>query len=99
AVLNVELARAQYRIQRANLMPQIDGNASYTREKLPPALILGSGGSIPQGTSIPIQEIYQVGLGVASWEIDFFGKVRSQTHAAFEQYLSQEQARRSAQLS
>lgn len=99
AVLNVGVARAQYQVQRAALMPQINGNASYTREKLPPAEILGEGGVIPPGTSIPIQEIYQAGLGVASWELDLFGRVRSQTHAAFQQYLSQEQARRSAQLS
>jgi outer membrane protein, multidrug efflux system len=99
AILNVDLARAQYQVQRANLMPQIGGSANYTREKLPPALILGEGGSIPQGTAIPLQSIYQVGLGVTSWEIDLFGRVRSQTHAAFEQYLSEVQARRSAQLS
>ena len=99
AVLNIELARAQYQIQRSSLMPQIDANASYSREKLPPALILGQSGTIPQGTSIPLQTIYQAGIGVTSWEIDLFGKVRSQTRAAFQQYLSQVQARRSAQLS
>ena len=43
--------------------------------------------------------IYQVGVGVSSFEIDLFGRVRSLTHAALEQYLAQEQARRSAQLS
>ena len=36
---------------------------------------------------------------MSSFELDLFGRVRSLTHAALEQYLAQEQARRSAQLS
>jgi multidrug efflux system outer membrane protein len=96
SVLNIELARAQYHIQRANLLPQVDADGSYTREKLPPALIFGGAFT---GASAPIEKIYQVGVGVTSWEIDLFGKVQSQTHAALQQYLAQEQARRSAQLS
>jgi multidrug efflux system outer membrane protein len=91
------LARAQYHVQRANLLPQVDGSGSYTREKVPPALVFG--GAIPVGQSLPIEKIYQVGVGVTSWEIDLFGRVQSQSHAAFQQYLAQEQARRSAQLS
>ena len=31
AVANIAAARAQYRIQRANLLPEIDGSARYTR--------------------------------------------------------------------
>jgi outer membrane protein, multidrug efflux system len=91
AVLNIELARAQYHVQRANLLPQIDASGSYTREKVPPALSFGE--------PIPLEKIYQVGVGITSWEIDLFGRVQSQTHAALQQYLAQEQARRSAQLS
>ncbi|HWW21113.1 MAG TPA: efflux transporter outer membrane subunit, partial [Steroidobacteraceae bacterium] len=97
AVLNVELARAQYHVQRANLLPKVDANGSYTREKIPPALAFGT--QLPPGTTIPLEKIYQVGVGVSSWEIDLFGRVRSQSHAALQQYLAQEQARRSAQLS
>ena len=97
SMLNIELARAQYHVQRADLFPQVDANGSYTREKLPPALVFG--GALPTGTFLPLEKIYQVGVGVTSWEIDLFGKVQSQTHAAFQQYLAQEQARRSAQLS
>jgi multidrug efflux system outer membrane protein len=95
AVLNVELARAQYHVQRANLLPQVDANGSYTREKLPPALTFGE--QLPTGSTI--EKVYQVGVGVTSWEIDLFGRVQSQSHAALQQYLGQEQARRSAQLS
>ena len=91
AVLNIQLARAQYRVQRSNLLPAINASGSYTKEKLPPAV---------SGVGFPITEsFYEVGVGVSSFELDLFGRVRSLTHAALEQYLAQEQARRSAQLS
>ena len=89
AVLNIESARAQYRIQRAALLPQIDASGSYTKQK-EPAVDFG----FPYTASY-----YDVGVGVTSFELDLFGRVRSLTHAALEQYLAQEQARRGAQLS
>jgi outer membrane protein, multidrug efflux system len=91
AVLNIEQARAQYRIQRAALLPSIDAPGSLTREKLPASLTYG----IPT----PILGYFDVGLSIASYEVDLFGRVHSLTHAALEKYLAQEQARRSAQLS
>jgi len=91
AVLNIELARAQYRVQRSNLLPAVNATGSYTKEKLP---------AVETGLPYSITEsYYQVGVGVSSFELDLFGRVRSLTHAALEQYLAQEQARRSAQLS
>ncbi len=90
AVLNIEKARAQYRVQRSALFPGIDASGSFTREKLPPALTFGVGSFT--------SNIYQAGVGISNYEIDLFGRVRSLTHAALEQYLAQEEARRSAQL-
>ena len=43
-------------------------------------------------------EQYSVNLGVLSWEIDFFGRIRSLKDRALEEYLATEQARRSAQI-
>jgi multidrug efflux system outer membrane protein len=91
AVLNIQLARAQYRVQRSNLLPAVNASGSYTKEKLP---------AVETGLPYSVTEsFYQVGVGVSSFELDLFGRVRSLTHAALEQYLAQEQARRSAQLS
>jgi len=42
---------------------------------------------------------YTVGLGTASWELDFWGHVRSLENAALEQYLATEQARSATQIS
>jgi len=91
AVLNIERARAQYRIQRAAELPSIDATGSFTREKLPPAETFG--------TTSFTGNIFQGGVGISAYEIDLFGRVRSLTHGALEQYLAQEQARRAAQLS
>jgi len=90
AVLNVERARALYGIQRAELFPAVDaaGNASRTRV---PADLSYSGVA---GTSSQ----YSVSLGVSSWEIDFFGRLRSLKDAALEEYLATDEERRSAQL-
>jgi outer membrane protein, multidrug efflux system len=90
AVLNIEQARAQYRIQRAALLPSINAPGSFTREKLPASLTY----DIPT----PILSYFDAGVAT-SYELDLFGRVRSLTHASLEKYLAQEQARRSAQLS
>jgi outer membrane protein TolC len=43
-------------------------------------------------------EQYSVDLGIISWEIDFFGRIRSLKDRALEEYLATEQARQSAQI-
>jgi multidrug efflux system outer membrane protein len=91
AVLNVAEVRAQYRIQRSALFPGLDASGYFAREKLPSALTYG----IPSSTN----GYYEVDVGVSSYEVDLFGRVRSMSHAALEEYLAQEQAHRAAQLS
>jgi outer membrane protein, multidrug efflux system len=89
AVLDIQLARSQYLVQRANSLPQIDANGSYTKEKLPAAEF-----GFPITTAY-----YQAGIALSSFELDLFGEVRSLNHAALERYFAQSQARRSTQLS
>jgi multidrug efflux system outer membrane protein len=91
AVLNIGRARAEYRIQRAALLPSIDASGSFTRQKLPASLTYG----VPTSTS----DSFDAGLSVTSYEVDLSGRVRSLTHAALEKYVAQVEARRSAQLS
>ena len=90
AALDVEAAQAQYRIQRAQLFPQIGGIASGSRL---------AGGAL-SGSSIPItvpDTFYVVGAS-ASWELDLFGRVRSLTAQALESYLATVEAHRAAHL-
>ncbi|MGA2174752.1 MAG: efflux transporter outer membrane subunit [Verrucomicrobiota bacterium] len=90
AALNVEMARAQYGIQRAELLPTVNATGSFAKQRIP-AYVEG----FPEPMTI---KSYGVNLGVASWEIDFFGRIRSLKDHALQEYLATEQARRSAQI-
>jgi multidrug efflux system outer membrane protein len=90
AALNVERARALYRIQRAELLPTVDAVGSGQRQRQPADV---AGKDTAQTTSQ-----YSVKLGIASWEIDFFGRIRSLKRRALQQYLATQEARRSAQI-
>ena len=91
AVLNIERSRAQYQIQRSDLFPKVDATADALAQRLPKDLSgTGSAETVHQ---------YDVGLGVSSYELDFFGRVRSLKDQALEQYLATEQAQRSVQIS
>jgi len=89
AALNVELARSLYRIQRNELLPVVNASASGGKQRSSADLTQPG---IPQTT-----ERYDVSLGIVSWEIDFFGRIRSLKNRALQEYLATEQARRSAQ--
>jgi len=91
AALNIEKAQALYRIQRAELFPTVDAAGIGSKQRLP-ADVSGKGHSMTV-------EQYSVNLGVSSWELDFFGRIRSLKDRALEQYFATEQARRSAQIS
>ncbi|MEW6719062.1 MAG: efflux transporter outer membrane subunit [Thermodesulfobacteriota bacterium] len=90
AALNVERARALYGIQRSELYPTVDASAAGSKRRVPADL--SSGGEVSR------PEEYSVGVGIGSWELDFFGRIRSLKDAALEEYLATEQARRGAQL-
>ena len=90
AALRIEEARALYNIQSADLLPNLNGVAGGTRGR---GLAAGSGGQAIVSSN------YQVGLSLASFELDFFGRVRSLNDAALAQYLASAEARQSVQIS
>lgn len=85
AVLNIEQARAQFQIQRAQQFPAVSGIASATRQ---PNTATGQYGNT-----------FQVGLGISAWEIDFFGRIGALKEQALAQYLATDEARKSTQIS
>ncbi|MEH6418365.1 efflux transporter outer membrane subunit [Pseudomonas sp. CGJS7] len=85
AVLNVEKARAQYRVQRADLMPAVGVGGQLRR----------SGTNSGEG----VTDAYTAGASITSFEIDLFGRVRSLSQSALQRYFAEEEARRAAQLS
>jgi multidrug efflux system outer membrane protein len=91
AVLNIERSRAQYQIQRAELLPKVDASANADFQRIAENF---SGTGLPENI-----HQYRLALGVSSYELDLFGRVRSLKDQALEQYLATEQARRSVQIS
>ncbi|HKR39391.1 MAG TPA: efflux transporter outer membrane subunit [Paraburkholderia sp.] len=91
AVLNVESARAQYQIQRADLLPTLDAAAGGSVQRLPTDLS-------PTGQS-GVSHAYSVGGAVASYELDLFGRVQSLTNAALQTYFTTDETRKAAQIS
>jgi multidrug efflux system outer membrane protein len=87
AALNVDRAQAQYRVQRANLFPQVDAGAAATIQRAP--------GVGPENTT---SRVYSANVSSTAWEIDFFGRLRSLNEQALEQYFATEEARRSTQI-
>ncbi|KIP90868.1 MULTISPECIES: efflux transporter outer membrane subunit [Pseudomonas] len=91
ALLDIEAARAQYRIQRADRLPSINANATGNRQRLP--------ADQSQTGRSEVTSVYQVGLGLAEYEVDLFGRVRNLSEAALETYLATEEATRATQIS
>jgi outer membrane protein, multidrug efflux system len=89
SVLNVEAARAQYQITRAALFPTIDAVGTESRTRVPRDL---------QTSPLNPVSVYNVGLQ-ASWEIDFWGRIRSLKDQALAQYLATAEARKAAEIS
>ncbi|MBP7567423.1 MAG: efflux transporter outer membrane subunit, partial [Burkholderiaceae bacterium] len=85
AVLNIEQARAQFQIRRADQFPAVGVQASAQRA--------------PNAVNGDLTNSFSVGLGVTAWEIDFFGRVAALREQALAQYLATDEARRAAQTS
>ena len=85
AIANIQAARAQYRVQRSELVPTVGGNASADI----------SGGTGNDSTS---PNRYQLSVGVSSYELDLWGRIRSLSKSALEQYLATEEAALSTRI-
>jgi multidrug efflux system outer membrane protein len=82
ALANVEIARAQYRIQRADQLPHLNATASASEDHA-------------RGDTT---RDHQAGLELPAFELDLFGRVRSLSHAAQEQYLATDAGARMVRL-
>lgn len=82
AALRVAEAQAMYGIQRAELYPQLGLGTDFSRNRVPADLS-------PLGQSY-IANQFQVGVGLQSWELDLWGRIRSLKQAALKQFLAQQ---------
>ncbi|MFL6737762.1 MAG: efflux transporter outer membrane subunit [Sphingomicrobium sp.] len=83
AAANIAAARAQYRIQRAELFPEVDAS-------------LGVSGTENDNGNAAAQ--FTGGLGIPSFELDLFGRIRSLTKAELNRYFASEAAARTTRL-
>lgn len=94
AIANIAAARAQYRIQRAELFPQVDATGTYRASK---------GTTVQNGNAVGsssggVSETFSAQAGVTGWELDVFGRIASLAGAARQRYLASEAAARATRM-
>jgi multidrug efflux system outer membrane protein len=110
AAANVLQARAQYRAQRADLFPTIAADATASARHTGSngsSLTSGSTATTSNGTTSTetggggggtIKD-YAVDIGVSSFELDLFGRVRNLTRAAQDAYFATKAAQDATRIS
>ena len=86
ARLAIEKARAQYQITDINDLPAINGSAGYSR---------GAQNNVDRNSS----SSYNVNLGLANYELDFWGKISSLKDQALQNFLATTAAKDATQIS
>lgn len=98
AVAQIEEARGLYRIQRSERLPTFAVNADGARTRMGPESAAVSGTGSTDGSAITFER-YSLAAGIASFELDFWGRVRNLSDAALAEYLATVEAARSFRLS
>ncbi|WP_048295989.1 efflux transporter outer membrane subunit [Pseudomonas aeruginosa] len=91
AALNVEAAQALYRIQRAEMLPNLGVSARGASERVPADLST-------TGQSDVLRR-YDVAGVTAAWELDLWGRIRSLNDRALASYLALDETRIATQMS
>ena len=86
ATLNIQKAQLQYHVTELNQLPTVGTDVNYSRSQT-------------ASSNWQPGSLYQVSLGVTSYELDFWGRVRSLKDAALDSYLSTRAAKDSTQIS
>lgn len=95
SVARIAQARARFRIQDSQRLPEIGGTASAARTRVPLGTV-GFGDALGGGTVTFDQ--FSIGVAVTSFEIDFWGRVRNLSDAARGEYLATVEGTRAFRL-
>ena len=90
SALDIESARQLYRVQRAAELPSIDLSAQVTSTR---SLIGTTDNATARFTD------YTVGVGIASWEVDLFGRIKSLSDAKLQSYLASVELAKATRIS
>jgi multidrug efflux system outer membrane protein len=90
ALARVAEARALAGLSRADRFPTLEGQASASRSRTP--------GDLSSTGSARTSDRYDVALGIAAFELDFWGRVAALNEAALAQYLASDEAARSFRI-
>jgi multidrug efflux system outer membrane protein len=94
AVANVQIARAGWLSQRSQLFPSVNGQGTATGSETPASAV-----GFPGVNNAFTFHVYTAEFAIPAYEIDLFGRLRSLTKAAREQYFASKAARDAAQIS
>lgn len=98
SLARVAQARAQYRIQDTQRLPQLDANGNYTKTRQPTSA-LGLGDAVGDSQQAVTYETFTANAAVTSFELDLWGRVRNLSEEARAQYLASVQGARAFRLS
>ena len=90
AIENIEKARAQYGITRADLLPSVNAQGQFSRART--AADLSNTGNATTASQ------YTAQLGFASYELDLWGRIRNLNEAGLQQFLQSQDNQRKVQL-
>ncbi len=88
ANLNIENAQETHSIARSSLLPTINATALETKQGVPSAF-----------AAFTPRKQFRANLSIASYELDFFGRLRSLKKAALEKFLASREARNITKIS
>lgn len=85
ATLNIDRVQQQFQIARNNQLPTISANGGVLRQNI--------------GNASSTSTNYNVGLGLTSYELDFWGRIRSLKDNALDSYLATSNAKDATKIS
>ncbi|WP_068087808.1 efflux transporter outer membrane subunit [Novosphingobium rosa] len=99
AVMEAQAARAQFRVTDAARLPQLSAQGSYTRQRIPSS-VAGAGVGLSDGVGASGFEYGQWNgqVALSAFELDLFGRLKSQSQAAFERYLATAEGARASRI-
>lgn len=103
AALNIEQARAEYQVQRADLFPTVNVIASRTAQLGSASSTSSSSnattGTVTSSSGGSVVQSYRATVGFSAYELDFWGRIRSLNEQALQSFFATEEARRSTHIS